>query len=104
LLARKAVRQSFSPSADALSLMRSFKEMTNECIPIGLASDATTLRRLSLLSYQSLARFRVPSYYKVCAISKAAGMLASRKKSLRRGYQTTPVILRVDVSKGNNSR
>ncbi len=68
--------------------MRSFKEMTNECIRIGLSGDASTLRRLSLLSYQSLSRFRVPSYYKLCAISKAAGILASRKKSIRRGNQT----------------
>jgi hypothetical protein len=85
LLARKAVRQSYSPSAEILSLMRSFKEMTNECIGMGLASNASTLKRLSLLSYHSLASFRVPSYYKVCAIPKAAGILASRKKSIRRG-------------------
>ena len=68
--------------------MQSFKQMTNECIQIGLENEASTLRRLSLLSYQSLARFRVPSKYKLCAISKAAGILASRKKSLRRGYPT----------------
>jgi putative transposase len=71
LLARKAVKQSYSPSAEVFSLMRSFREMTNECIRIGLANDASTLRRLSLLSYHILARFRVPSYYKLCAISKA---------------------------------
>ena len=68
--------------------MQSFKEMTNECIRLGLASDASTLRRLSLLSYHGLAGFHFPSYYKLCAISKAAGILASRKKSVRRGHQT----------------
>jgi len=30
----------------------------------------------------------VPSCYKLCAISKAAGILASRKKSIRRGFPT----------------
>jgi hypothetical protein len=58
LPARKAVRQSYSPSEEVLSLMRSFNEMTNERIRIGLGSDASTLKRLSLLSYHSLARFR----------------------------------------------
>ncbi len=75
--------------------MRSFKEMTNECIRIGLANDASTLRRLSVLSYHALARFRVPSYYKLCAISRAAGILASRKKSIRREYPTkSPFLMR----------
>lgn len=41
---------------------------------------------LSLLSYKELAGFDCPSYYKLCAISRAAGILASRKKSLRRGF------------------
>jgi putative transposase len=88
LLVRKAVRQSYSPSTEVLDLMRSFKEMTNKCIRIGLASDVATLRRLSLLSYHSLALFRVPSYYRLCAVSKAAGILSSRKKSVKRGYRT----------------
>jgi hypothetical protein len=30
---------------EVLALMRAFKEMTNECIRIGLATDASTLRR-----------------------------------------------------------
>ncbi len=94
LLARKAVRQSYSPSAEVLGLMWSFKEMTNECIRIGLASHASTLRRLDFLCYRNLARFRVPSYYKLCAISKAAGILASRKKSIRRGYPTKTLYLK----------
>lgn len=94
MLARKAVRQSFSPSAHILALMCSFKDMTNECIRIGLASDTSTLKRLSLLSYHILARFRVPSYYKLGAISKAAGILASRTKSMRRGRPTKSPYLR----------
>jgi hypothetical protein len=45
LLARTAVRESHSPSVEVLALMGAFKEMTNECIRIGLATDASTLRR-----------------------------------------------------------
>ena len=62
--------------------------MVNDSIRIGLVNDASSLRRLSLLSYNQLAHYDSPSYYKVCAISRAAGILAARKKSLRRGFPT----------------
>jgi putative transposase len=68
--------------------MGDFREMVNDCIRIGLANGASSLKRLSLLSYGTLRGYYLPSYYKLCAISKAAGILASRKKSLRRGYPT----------------
>ncbi len=68
--------------------MRDFKAMTNLCIATGLRSHVSTLKRLSSLSYRELKDFDVPSYYKLCAISKAAGILASRKKSIRRGNHT----------------
>src|SRR5438309_429448 len=60
--------------------------MINDAIRIALVYDATTLRRLSLLAYNELARYDSPSYYKLCAISRAAGILAARKKSIRRGF------------------
>jgi len=65
-----------------------FRRMVNDSIGIGLANDASCLRRLSLLSYNQLAQYDPPSCYKLCAISRAAGILASRKKSLRRGFPT----------------
>lgn len=64
--------------------------MTNDCIRIGLERGAHSLKRLSLLAYQE-QRDRygtVPAYYCLCAISKAAGILAARQKSMRRGYVT----------------
>src|SRR5438876_11333227 len=60
--------------------------MVNESIRIGLANDVSSLRWLSLLAYTRLARYDSPSCYKLCAISRAAGILAARKKSVRRGY------------------
>ncbi|HEV2119114.1 MAG TPA: transposase [Candidatus Bathyarchaeia archaeon] len=55
----------------------------------------SSLRRLSLLSYSQLAQYDSPSYYKLCAISRAAGILAARKKSVRRGLTTrTPYAFR----------
>jgi len=88
VLARKSVKQSFNPSERILGLMALFREMTNACIRIGMENDASTLKRLSLLSYPQLKDFRILSYYKLCAISRAAGILSSRKKSIRRGYPT----------------
>ncbi len=63
-----------------------FRRMVNDSIRIGLVNDASSLRRLSLLSYNQLAHYDSPSYYKLCAISRAAGILAARKKSIRRGF------------------
>jgi putative transposase len=68
--------------------MEAFREMTNICIRIGLENGASSLKRLSLLSYKQLQDFNVPSCYKLHAISKAAGILAARKKSIKRGYRT----------------
>ena len=71
--------------------------MTNECIRIGLMNDASSLKRLSSLSYKELKRYNVPSYYKLCAISKAAGILASRKKSIKRGFETKDPYLKRSI-------
>jgi putative transposase len=69
--------------------------MVNDSIRIGLLNGASSLRRLSLLSYNQLARYDSPSCYKLCAISRAAGILAARKKSVRRGFTTkTPYAVR----------
>jgi putative transposase len=84
--ALKSVRQGFIPSDEVLSLMEAFRRMTNECISIGLARDSTSLKRLSKLSYHKLAGYDVPSYYRLCAISRAAGILSSMRKSIMRGF------------------
>jgi putative transposase len=86
-LAVKSVKQSFSAEA-LLPLMETFRLMVNDCIRIGLQNDASTMKRLSKLCYAELARYDIISYYKLHAISKAAGILANRKQSIRRGYPT----------------
>jgi putative transposase len=65
-----------------------FRRMVNDSIRIGLVNDVSSLRRLSLLSCSELADYDSPSCYKLCAISRAAGILAARKKSIRRGFTT----------------
>src|SRR5437667_552640 len=95
LLAVKSVWQHYAPTRDVLGLLDVFRRMVNESIRIGIANDASSLRKLSLLSYNQLANYDSPSCYKLCAISRAAGILSSRKKSLRRGFVTrTPYAVR----------
>ena len=69
---------------EVLGLLEVFRKMVNQSIRIGLAKNVSSLRRLSLLSYNQLAQYDSPSCYKLCAISRAAGILAARKKSIRR--------------------
>lgn len=88
MLARKCVRQRYAPSRRIRALMVDFNSMVNDCIQAGILNDCSTLRRLSKLTYGELRKYQVPSYYRLCAISKAAGILASRKKSISRGVPT----------------
>ena len=95
MLAVKSVRQNHPLPIEILGLLETFRRMINDSLRIGLANDISSLRRLSLLSYNQLASYDVPSYYKLCAISRAAGILASRKKSIKRGRPTrTPYTFR----------
>ena len=91
----KSVWQHYVPVCDVLRLLHAFRMMVNESLRIGIANDASSLRKLSLLSYNQLAHYDSPSYYKLCAIARAAGILAARKKSIRRGFTTgTPYAAR----------
>src|SRR5467141_5256767 len=95
LLALKSVWQHYAPTQDVLGLLEVFRRMVNDSIRIGIANDASSLRKLSLLSYNQLAHYDSPSRYKLCAISRAAGILAARNKSARRGFPTrTPYAVR----------
>ena len=95
LLAVKSVWQYYVSSSDVLRLLEGFRRMVNDSLRIGLVNDVSSLRKLSLLSYNQLAHYDSPSYYKLCAISRAAGILAARRKSIRRGFTTrTPYAFR----------
>lgn len=77
--------------------MQDFKRMTNDCIRIGLASETTSMKRLSLLSYEKLKRYGGYSSYRLTAISKASGILSSRKKSVNRGFKTKDPYLKKPI-------
>ncbi|MDA4136434.1 MAG: transposase [Thaumarchaeota archaeon] len=97
MLARKSVKQRFRPSTQVLSLMEDFRQMTNDCIRIGLTLEENgrppSMRRLSLSSYGRLGHYGGYSKYLLTAISKAAGILSARAKSIKRGFRTkTPYL------------
>ncbi len=85
MLAVKAVQQNYTPNSQLLGLLEQFRQMVNNAIRIGLAENVTSLKSLSLKAYNQLDQYDVMSYYKLCAISKAAGILKNYKKSKRRG-------------------
>lgn len=89
IIVTKSVTQSYSPTHQILQILELFRKMVNDCIEIGLQHDISTMKALSKLCYHELNRYDdIPSYYKLCAISRAAGILAARKKSIKRGYST----------------
>jgi putative transposase len=85
LLAVKAVQQRYTPNCELLGLLEEFRQMVNSCIRIGLAENVTSFKSLSLKAYRQLEQYDSMSYYKICAISKAAGILKNHKKAQRRG-------------------
>ena len=95
VLARKSIKQTFQPSAQISPLMETFRQMTNDCIRIGIeiekerrGNQTPSMKELSRRSYGELrVRYDCYSKYTLCAISKAAGILASRAKSIKRGYR-----------------
>ncbi len=84
----KSVAQTYTVSEDLLRLLDGFRMMVNACVDIGLITGVTSLKSLSVVAYPRLASFNIPSYYKLCAISHATGILRNYRKSLRRNPKT----------------
>jgi putative transposase len=83
----KAVWQHYHPSEEMLWLLEQFRRMLNDCIRIGLTENVTSLKSLSLKAYKQLSSYEVLSCYKLCAISKAIGILKNYRKAKRKGKQ-----------------
>jgi putative transposase len=61
--------------------------MVNDSIRLGIEHNVSTMKKLSWMAYQKLACYDTISYYKLCAMSHAAGILANRNKSTKRGLE-----------------
>jgi putative transposase len=81
----KSIKQKFTPNTDQIKMMETFKDMVNHCIRIGIENNCSTMKKLSLLSYHTLKDYQIQSYYKLTAISQAAGRLAQMKKDIKKG-------------------
>jgi len=82
----KAVKQNYTPSPELLDLLGKFRKMVNDCIRIGLAENATSMKALSKKAYNELAGHDVPTYYRLTAISKATGILRNYRHALRKKH------------------
>jgi putative transposase len=83
----KSIKQNYTPSHEVLQMMETFRKMVNDCIRIGLDNNVSTMKKLCSLAYKQFANYDIVTYYKLCAISHAAGILDNRKKSIKRGLQ-----------------
>lgn len=92
------MKQRFNPAEGTLHLMESFRRMTNDCIRIGLAERKTSLKSLSVACYPKLKTYGVSSAYKLCAISKAAGILNHYRKLSGRHHAKEPYCSRLSLT------
>src|SRR5438552_6954638 len=87
VLAVKSVRQRQRASADLLRLLGEFKRMVNVCIAVGIEENVSSLKTLSSKSYRRLSH-DILSYYRLCAISTATGILRNHRKAKRKNSRT----------------
>ena len=84
----KTVQQHYTPSPEILHMLEQFRQMLNDCVRIGVAENVTSLKSLSTKTYHQLATYDAMSYYKLCAISKATGILRNYCKARRKNSET----------------
>jgi putative transposase len=86
----KTVVQSFRPEPRLHELMEQFRQMVNRSIAIGLETGRTSLKSLSLASYHRLRDYATPSKYRLCAISRASGILKNYRNLSKKHKVRTP--------------
>ena len=65
--------------------------MVNDCLQIALKDGRhpiTSMKSLSLMAYHQLDSYGIATYYRLSAISKAAGMVSGYRKSLKKNPNT----------------
>jgi putative transposase len=88
VLAVKAVRQKHHASPDLLQLLDEFRRIVNVCIAVGIEENVSSLKTLSLRSYHRLSH-NMLSYYRLCAISTATGILSNYRKAKKKNARTS---------------
>src|SRR5208282_6584018 len=96
----KTVQQHYTPGPEILRMLDEFRQIMNACIQVGLTENVTSLKALSLKAYKQLAIYDALSYYKLCAISGATGILRNHRRTVRHGEKptTTPYVRRLRLT------
>ena len=81
----KSITQRYDSTVDLKELLVTFTKMINHYIKIGMRENTHNMKKLSVLCYHKLYNYDVLGSYKLCAISRAAGILSNRKQSIKRG-------------------
>ena len=80
----KVALQKYNPSPEVLVLLNDFRKMMNDCVRIGLAENITSMTALSKKVYHQFERYKVPTYYRLTAISRATGFLKNYREAQRK--------------------
>jgi len=94
----KTAVQNYRPEPRLLDLMEQFRQMVNLCIVIGLEKGRTSLKSLSTASYHRLKVCDTPSKYRLCAISRAAGILKNYRNLSKKHTVRTPYCHRAGLT------
>ncbi|MDA4116009.1 MAG: IS200/IS605 family accessory protein TnpB-related protein [Thaumarchaeota archaeon] len=89
----KTVKQGYEPTPEILSLLEEFRAMVNYCIRVGLRFEkenhaTPSMKKLCMLCYNELKGYGAYASYRLTAISRRAGILSARRKSIKRGFMT----------------
>ncbi len=88
MLSRKSVKQPYHPTQEVIQMMEIFRKMVNECVRLGIEHNKTSMKSLSNLCYPQLKKYKIVTQYKLCAISKASGILRNYRKTLKKKHDT----------------
>src|SRR5438445_1490880 len=73
--------------------------MVNDCVRIGLKENLTSMKSLSMKAYHQLSAYDAPTYYRLTAISRAAGILRNWRKELKRNRNArVPYVTRLSLT------
>ena len=78
--------------------MEHFRQMVNASIGIGLETAKTSLKSLSIASYHRLKIFGTRSEYRLCAISRAAGILKNYRNLSKKHRVRVPYCRRAGLT------
>jgi hypothetical protein len=75
-------------------MLDEFLRLLNDCVRIAVGENVTRLKSFSTNAYSQLAAYCAMSYYKLCAFSKARGILLNYCKARTKNLETKELYAR----------